>query len=157
MLLQIGRHLVTPDGIPGKIERLLIRMTQHHATGLAQPLRQFGHGVCAIGTVLTAVGFRYPDITKGGCVGHDRQVAKPLAAQQRGVAVVLHVDRFIFGDQLRRGAIPVIVMGMGDDHRVGVQQRVDVNGEFDRRVAAFGMGRAGEARISALRSQHRVD
>jgi hypothetical protein len=33
---------------------------------------------------------------------------------------------------------------MGDDHRVGVQQRVDVNGEFDRRVTAFGMGRAGK-------------
>ena len=132
-------------------------MTQHHATGLAQPLRQFGHGVCAIGTVLAAVGLRNSNLAKGGLVGHDRQVAKPLAAQQRGVAVILYVDRFVFGDQFRRGAIPVIVMGMGDDHRVGVQQRVDVNGEFDRRVAAFGMGRAREARISALWGQHRVD
>lgn len=139
VLLQIGRHLVTPDGIPGKIERLLSGMTQHHATGLSQPLRQLRHGVSAIGPVLSALGFRNLNIAEEGRVGHDRQVAKPLAAQQRGVTVVLHVDRFIFGDQLRRGAIPVIVMGMGDDHRVGVQQRVHVNGEFDRRVTAFGI------------------
>ena len=157
MLLQIGRHLVTPDGIPGKIERLLIGMTQHHAAGLTQTLRQLGHGVSAIGAVLPAVGFRNLNIAEEGRVGHDRQVAESLAAQQRGVTIVLHVDRFVFGDQLRRSEIPVIVMSMGDDHRVGVQQRVDVNGEFDRRVTAFGIRRAGKARISPLRGQHRVD
>ena len=107
--------------------------------------------------MLPAVGFRNLNIAEEGRVGHDRQVAESLAAQQRGVTIVLHVDRFVFGDQLRRGAIPVIVMGMGDDHRVGIQQRVDVNGEFDRRVTTFGIRRAGKARISPLRGQHRVD
>jgi hypothetical protein len=118
-------------------------MTQHHATGLAQPLRQLRHGVSAIGTVLPAVGFRNRISPKAVASVMTVRLLNPwLAAARRHV--VLHVDRFVFGDQLRRGAIPVIVMGMGDDHRVGIQQRVDVNREFDRRVTAFGMRRAGE-------------
>lgn len=77
VLLQIGCHLFTPDGIPCQTERLLSRMTQHHAAGLAQPRRQLRYGVSAVSTVLAAVGFRNLNIAETARIGHHRQVAKP--------------------------------------------------------------------------------
>ena len=67
---------------------------------------------------------------------------KTPASQQRGITIVLHIDRFVFGDQFHRRAIPVIVMGMGNDHRIGVQQRADVNGQFNHWVTDLGPRRA---------------
>ena len=107
--------------------------------------------------MLAAISFRNPDIAERRFVGHDRQVVKALSAQQRGIAIILHVDRLVFGDQLNGILIPVIVMGMGDDLRIGVQQRLNVNGKLDHRVANIGPRGAGKTRISAFWRQHWVD
>lgn len=132
-------------------------MTEHHAAGFPQKLCQLRHGVSAVSTVLAAVGFHYPDIAVCCFPGHDRQVGKSLAAQQRGIAIILHVDRLAFGDQLNGVLIPVIGMGMGDDHRVSIQKRLNVNGKLDHRVANISPRRAGKTRISAFWRQHWVD
>ena len=76
---------------------------------------------------------------------------------QRGILLMLRKYRRILGQQALCGLIPMIGVGMGDQHRVGMQQAVDVDREIDPRVAQVGVQRALEPRVSATRRQKRVD
>ncbi|MNE20967.1 hypothetical protein D3C80_1141120 [compost metagenome] len=126
LFLQFGGNVRTPDGVSRNKKRFFIRVAKHHAARLTQTLRQLRHGIRAVGAVLTTVIFAQLNVTKAAVFRHHGQIVKALRAQQIRIAVVLHVDRFVFADPFNGCPIPVIVMCMGDDDGINIQNGFNV-------------------------------
>ncbi|MNH32632.1 hypothetical protein D3C79_930890 [compost metagenome] len=71
--------------------------------------------------------------------------------------LMLHENRFVFSQQLDSVLIPVVVMGVGHDHRINIQQGVDSKRQFNHRVADLSAGGAWETRIGILWCQQWVN
>ena len=62
-----------------------------------------------------------------------------------------------FRDRGDRRRVPVIVMGMGDDHRINVDNFIAGKRQLNQRIAQLAARSARKTWPGALVSQHRVD
>ena len=156
-LQQVGCNFITPDGIPHQPQRLLLRMAKQHAAGLAQAFGHRRHRVGAIAAVLAGGGFQQAHAGKFAVCRQQADILETLAAQQRAVGFVLDEHRQGFRDRGDRRLVPVIVMGMGDDHRVNVDDFIAGKRQRHQRVAQLAARGARKTRPGALVRQHRID
>lgn len=109
-------------------------MLEDNPAGITQTLSHLRDGVSAIRTVLTA-GFTQGDITKRGVLRQYGQLRETLFPQYLRIAIVLHINRFVFRHDTSCCFIPVVFMQMGHDQRINVEQRVDIDRQINGRVA----------------------
>lgn len=124
-------------------------MLEDNSAGITQTLSHLRDGVSAIRTVLAA-GFTQGDITKRSVLRQYGQLRETLFPQYLRIAIVLHINRFVFRYDTSRGFIPVVFMQMGHDQRINVEQGVDIDRQINGRVADLGASRTGKARISTF-------
>ena len=62
-----------------------------------------------------------------------------------------------FRDRGDRRRVPVIVMGVGDDHRVNVDNFIAGKRQLNQRIAQFAARGARKTRPGAFVRQHRID
>ena len=156
-LQQVGCNVIAPDSIPHQPQRLLLRMAKHHAAGLAQAFSHRRHRVGAVAAVLAGGGFQQTHAGKFAVCRQQAQILKSLAAQQRGVGLMLDEHRQGFRDRGDRRRVPVIVMGMGDDHRINVDNFIAGKRQLNQRIAQFAARGARKTRPGAFVRQHRID
>ncbi|CCT61014.1 hypothetical protein APA386B_2P11 (plasmid) [Acetobacter pasteurianus 386B] len=154
---RVGQDLLdrrVPDGVAGKVERLLAFGREQHAADLAEHFPGGGHG--RVRSVL-AGGAGQADVLEAGFVGQVADVREALAAEQFGVRLVPREERQVLGHESDRSLVPVIGMAMSDDDCIDIENLAHRRGEFDPRIADVAVHRALEARIGIFRREIGID
>ncbi|MDT4882341.1 hypothetical protein FQZ97_1182840 [compost metagenome] len=107
---------------------------------------------------MLAAGLAQSHPAELGFLAEDAHILETLGANGLGVGSVLHEQRQILGQQLLRRIVPMVEMGMGDDHRIDtLDQVVGGKRKLDQGIAQITAIGVLESRVAAFFGQHGID